>query len=191
MQSSSPSSLSADSDSSFLDLSCCVLGNEAWLFSLLRSSYLRRISVRGCVFDPDSVASHSAFVSRLGSMQLSANLEWIDLRGLRPEEDALISFVSSLRQKKIQVLIGVVSKTVGLKLLERASSSVSLGFGESENVVFIHGRRADFAAVAQLVKNGQTSEISGIRTDIDDSADPKQPIVKTRSERPKKPWEKK
>jgi hypothetical protein len=172
-----------------LDLSCCVLGDEDWLFQVLRSSQWKKISLRGCVFDPDSVASHSSFVSQLGSIGLSNALGWIDLRGLRPEESALLAFVASLRQKRIHVVIGIVSKSVGMNLLNRASNNVMLGFGEA--VVFVPGRRADFAAVASLIKDGKDSEIAGIRTDIDDSADPKQKTSEKRSERPKKPWESK
>lgn len=182
-------------DDSVLDFSCCVLAaDNPWLLNLLRSVSLKEISLRGCVLEPDTVDAHSQFVSRLGSIGLSDSLELIDVRGLRPSESSLCSFVASLGQRgKIKVLIGVVSKQTGLKLIERASSNVSLGFGDSVNVVFVHGKRAAFAAVGELVRNGKQSEIRGIRSDIDDAADPAQRVVessKSLKPRPMKPWEK-
>jgi hypothetical protein len=175
----------------FLDLSCCVLADEAWLYHVLKSPGVKRISLRGCVFEPDNVGLHNAFVARLGSIGLASSLEWIDLRGLRPDEGPLLAFVASLHQKKIEVLVGVVNKTLGLKLLDRASSSVALGFGDS-NVAFVKGRRACFALIAELVKKGETTQISGIRSDIDDTVDPSVERSKTTTkEKPKKPWQKK
>ncbi len=178
-----------------LDLSCSVLPetaeDAAWLHLALRSGQLRRVSFRGCVFSHDTVANHSAFVSRLGSSGLSPAVEWIDLRGLRPDEAALLSLVASLaHHKRIELVVGVVSKSVGLRLLERAGANVSLGFGGDAELALVRGRRADFAAVAELVKKGETAKIGGIRSECDDAVDKTLVASKPAGTRPKKPWEK-
>jgi hypothetical protein len=178
-----------------LDLSCSVLPetaeDAAWLHRALRSGQLRRVSFRGCVFPHDTVANHAAFVSRLGSSGLAAAVEWMDLRGLRPDEAALLSLVASLaHHKKMELVVGAVPKSLGLKLLERAGTNVSLGFGGDAELALVRGRRIDFAAVAELVKSGETAKIGGIRSECDDAVDRTLVASKSACARPKKPWEK-
>ncbi len=175
-------------------MSCCVLPetaeDAAWLHLALRAPGLKRVSFRGSVFSHDTVEAHSAFVRRLGSCGLATSVEWLDVRGLRPDDDALVSLVASLaHHKKIAVAVGLVSKTVGMRLLERAGSNVALGLGGDDDMAMVRGRRADFAAVAELVKQGKEKSIAGIR-EVDDKADKTLVASVSSAERRKKPWEK-
>lgn len=178
-----------------LDLSCCVLSvsNVAWLAESLRAH--SSASFRGCVMDTDSVDNHSAFVLLLANAVSLSRLEWLDVRGLRPSPEALVSFVASLAHAAVpmRVAVGAVPKSLGLALLARCAPKIALGFGAGEDLVFVAGRRKDFAAVAEAVKANETGgaaePIPGVRR-VDQTPDAGAKGSTAVLARPKKPWEK-